>query len=451
MGALLSLCTLRSHGTLPISILRFLGELKRAPARTPNPSRPVFAVNIVVVNDFAYVNGGAGKVALGSALALARLGHKVTLFTAVGPIASELKNVPGLETICLGQREIVDNPNRGQAIRQGLWNVSADARFRVLLAGLSRDQTIIHFHGWTKALSSSVVRVAVSLGFQIVLTLHDYFGACPAGTFYNHRRQEICHLRPMSAGCISSNCDSRNYGHKLWRVGRQWIQSHFGLLPSGVHEYIAISDLSVEILKPFLPRASRIHRVRNFIDIEPMPAVKVESNQLFSFSGRLSAEKGPLLLAECSRDAMIETLFIGDGPLRRRIEETSPYASCTGWLPAIDAIAQLRRSRALVFPSLWYEGQPLVVAEAAAMGIPAIVPDTCAAKEQVTDGVTGLWFRGGDSNNLKEKMKYLRDNPSVAREMGREAFRRYWQSPATLDAHCQSLQQVYESTLAPSV
>ena len=41
------------------------------------------------------------------------------------------------------------------------------------------------------------------------------------------------------------------------------------------------------------------------------------------------------------------------------------------------------------------------------MGIPAIVPDTCAAREQVVDCVTGLWFRGGNSDDLQQKMEYL--------------------------------------------
>lgn len=404
-------------------------------------------MNIIVIHDFGYVNGGSGKLALGSAVALSQLGHKVTMFVAVGPAAPEIANMPGLETICLDQLEIVNNPNRSQAMVQGVWNLAAAVRLKRLLAGLDRRETIIHVHGWTKALSSSVVKVAVSLGYRVVLTLHDYFVACPAGTFYNYPQHKICHLRPMSTACISSNCDTRNYGHKLWRVGRQWVQNHIGLIPEGVHDYISYSDLSEELLRPFLPPTARIHRVRNFIDIEKQSPVDVETNHLITFCGRLSMEKGPLLLAECSRDRSIETLFIGDGPLRQQIARIAPQSSCTGWLSGTEATAQLRRSRALVFPSLWYETQGLVVAEAAAMGIPAIVPDTSAAREWVDDGSTGLWFRGGNAQSLAETIAHLKDHPSIAARLGHEAFCRYWQSPASLGAHCKSLQQVYRSVL----
>jgi len=407
-------------------------------------------LNIVVVNDFAYFNGGAAKIALGSAMALALLGHSVTVFTAVGPVAPELTDTPKIEVICLGQKEIVSNPNRGQAVVQGFWNFAAATRMRVLLASLDKNETIIHVHGWTKALSSSVVQAAISLGFRVVITLHDYFVACPAGTFYNHPQHAICHLRPMSAACISSNCDSRNYRHKLWRVGRQWVQNHLGHLAEDVQEYIAISTLGEEILKPLLPRSARIHRVNNFNDVAKLPKVDVETNQHFTFSGRLSAEKGPVLFAECARDSGVEALVIGDGPLRQQVENIAPEASYTGWLSHADGTAQLRRSRALVFPSLWYEMQGLVVAEAAAMGIPAIVPDTSAAREWVTDGITGFWFRGGDAKDLTAKMKSLNDNPSIAARMGDEAYSRYWRSPPTLDTHCEGLQKVYQTILTTS-
>jgi glycosyltransferase involved in cell wall biosynthesis len=404
-------------------------------------------MNVIVVNDFAYVNGGASKIALGSAIELARSGNRVILFAAVGPVAAEFLNVDGLQVICLEQNEIVDNPNRAQAVVQGFWNSTAKARMQDLLAGLDSSQTIIHVHMWTKALSASVIQAANALCFRIILTLHDYFVACPAGTFFNHPQQAICHLRPMSASCIASNCDSRNYGHKLWRVGRQFVQHQFGMLPSGVQDYISISDLSEEVLKPFLPPQSRIHRVTNFIDLKQMPAADVESNLLFTFSGRLSPEKGAMLFAECSLSLGMPTLFIGDGPLRKQIEQLAPQASCTGWISPTEAAAGLRKSRALVFPSLWYETQGLVVAEAAAMGIPAIVPDTSATREWVENGTTGLWFRGGDARDLAEKIAYLRDNPAAAANMGKEAYRRYWRSPATLSGHCEELEKVYQSVL----
>jgi glycosyltransferase involved in cell wall biosynthesis len=43
-----------------------------------------------------------------------------------------------------------------------------------------------------------------------------------------------------------------------------------------------------------------------------------------------------------------------------------------GRLPAADVAQLMKEARALVFPSRWYEGQPMVVLEAFAAGLPVL-------------------------------------------------------------------------------
>ena len=405
-------------------------------------------MNVLVLNDFAFVNGGASKIALRSAVELSRLGHRVILFTSVGPVDPELEDVSGLELICLDQLDLVNDPNRAHAFTQGLWNSIAGNRLKSLLKTMNSADTVIHLHMWSKALSSSVVNVALDLGFKIVLTLHDYFVACPTGTFFNHPQQAICDLKPMSMRCVACNCDSRKYAHKLWRVGRQLIQKRFGHIPDGIRDFISISDLSEDLLSPYLPDQSKIHRVPNFIDVSQASPMDVASNTQFAFSGRLSPEKGPLLLAECARELGLETVYIGDGPLRVLVEKTAPSSRSTGWLSSEAATEKLRKSRALVFPSLWYETQGLVVAEASALGIPSIVPDTSAAREWVENGVSGLWFKGGNREDLLRKLICLRDSPALAESMGAAAYKRYWENAPTLRKHARQLENVYSTMLS---
>lgn len=404
-------------------------------------------VNVVIINDFAYVDGGASQIALGSAKALARRGHSVTLFTGVGPVEEELSQVDGIEVFCLQQYEIAKDPDRARAMIAGLWNRKAAIEFERRLGKLNTSDTVVHIHTWTKALSSSVVRRALDLGFPIVLTLHDYFSVCPTGGFFIHPSQQICHLQPMSVACISTNCDSRNYAHKLWRVGRQWMQSHPGHLPSHVKDYISISAVSERIIAPLLPQGARLHRVNNFIDVQQDSPVNAGGNEMFSFVGRLSPEKGPGLLAACAESVSFPLQFIGDGPLKQALAERLPHAVFTGWVSQAEVRGALRRSRALVLPSLWYETQGLVVSEAAAMGVPAIVPSTSAACEWVEDGVTGLIFEGGNAADLGRKIAHLRDKPELAKAMGTNAYTRYWKWPMTAAHHCGQLEIVYRKIL----
>ena len=64
-------------------------------------------MNIVVVSDFAHVNGGNAAVALGSAVGLAARGHAVTLFAGAGPVDERIL-ASSIAVICTDQYSIAD-------------------------------------------------------------------------------------------------------------------------------------------------------------------------------------------------------------------------------------------------------------------------------------------------------------------------------------------------------
>jgi glycosyltransferase involved in cell wall biosynthesis len=403
--------------------------------------------NIVVVNDTAYVNGGGAKVAIASSVGLAKNGWDVFFLAAVGPVAPELAECSGLAVTCTNQFEILSDPNRFRAMTQGLWNVPARAAMLALLEKLDPRKTVVHVHLWAKALSSSVIRAAIDRRFRVVLTLHDYLYACPTGTLFNHRKEAVCELEPMSLRCLSTNCDSRNYAHKVWRTTRHSIEQSAGGLGRGLTSFVALGQHSFDTLSSHLPASASVRFVPNFVDMEKPQPAPVGRNQGFAFSGRLVAEKGPCLAATAARLAGASITFIGDGEQRDAVSSINPASRILGWLPHVEAVNALRAARALVFPSLWLEVQPLVILEAAANGIPVIIPDCSAARDLVEDKVTGLWFRMGDAKDLAEKLKLLED-PILASKLGSASYERYWSSPPTLARHIEKLEALYHDILA---
>lgn len=405
-------------------------------------------MTIVVTADFAYVNGGAARIALESAKGLAGRGHQVVLFTAVGPVAEDLRQVPGLRNVCLEQKDVWQDPNRVRAATHSIWNFTASQRMAEVLATLDPSDTVVHLHSWTKALSSSVVRAARSRGFRVVTTLHDFLTVCPTGTLFHHAKGRCCQLKPLSGACVATNCDSRSYAHKLWRVGRHLVQQGIGGLPAVSGDFIAISEASERMLRDLLPAGFRLHHVQNFTQVPQCEPASVDRNGTVVYVGRLSAEKGPVLLAACLERLRVRGVFIGDGDLAEAVHARCPSAEITGWLTPAQVQERLRQARVLVLPSLWFETQGLVVAEAAAMGVPAIVPERSGARDWVRNGVDGLWFRGGDANDLSDKIALLLSEPALAARMGRAAYSRFWSAPPTLDRHIEDLEAVYGSMLA---
>jgi len=109
---------------------------------------------------------------------------------------------------------------------------------------------------------------------------------------------------------------------------------------------------------------------------------------------------------------------------------------------------QIRRALALVLPSLWYETQGLVVLECAASGVPAIVPDLCAASEFVEHGRTGLIFKRGDKADLADKMRSLLADRALAARLGRAAYEKFWAAPPSAQAHAAGLLDIYRQMLS---
>lgn len=398
--------------------------------------------NIIIVNDFAYINGGAAKVAIVSAIELSRKGYNVTFFSAVGPICNELKNSK-VNVICLNQNDILHDKNRVRAFFTGIWNIKAGKAMKNLLNNYDDSNTIVHVHGFMKSLTSSVIRAVINKRFKMVVTLHDYFVSCPNGGLYNYKTEKICKVKPMSIKCAVCNCDSRHYYHKIWRTVRQLVQISIASVPNKVKNYIYISQINKNVLKKYLPLNANYYYVRNPIDVQKEKRVEAEKNNIFVYVGRLSEEKGVLLFAKAAKILNCDALFIGDGELKETIKQFYPNVKLTGWLDKSDVNNYLQKSRCLVFPSLWYEGLPLTVLEAKSKGIPVIVSDECSGREVIKDRQFGLWFKRNNIEDLVSKMSILMDDNTLVSNISKATYRDYWNDSYDLETHINMLLECY--------
>lgn len=395
--------------------------------------------NIVIVNDRAYVSGGAGKVAFMSGKELARRGYRVIVFAAAAPIDKSLEEA-GVEVICLGQHGILQEKNRLKAAVQGIWNVKAYKEFKRLLTTLNPHETIIHFHGWTKALSASVLFAASRYKIPIAVTIHDYFLFCPNGGLYDYTTHKICNKHPYSCSCYLTNCDSRNYLQKIWRILRLYIQNKT-LCKNKKITFLYISEMSKKNSLPYLPQGTRMMYLPNPVELGDNETVNISNNEYYLYLGRLSPEKGADLFCKALTELGLKGLLVGDGHIKQELQTKYPHMEFAGWASGERKKQLMRRAKALIFPSLWYETFGLTVAEAKSYGIPCIVPDRCAASEQVEDGITGYIFKIGDVESLKKAIiKYEKTDIIQMQKNIQESFH---PENFSLDNHIKRLESVY--------
>jgi len=399
--------------------------------------------NVIVICDYAYVEGGATKVAMNSAIELQKHFH-VVYFTAVGPVSKELEESQ-VEVVCLDQKDILHNENRLQAVKQGLYNQSSRNRLRTLLKQYSPDDTVVHVHTWTKALSSSIFKELEIQGFKVLLTVHDYFLVCPNGGLFNYKEHHICEYAPLSAKCVCTNCDSRNYGNKLFRVLRQRIQNK-NIRSCHNISYIFISNFEREQLLRRNPGIHKQYFLLNPVDVGTRIKVPCENNQFYTYAARMTEDKGIRIFCEGITKANVKGLVLGNGILFDEMKKKYPNIEFTGWVDKDGMKKYMQKTRCYVFSSIYYEGAPLTPIEMMSCGIPCIVSDKNASRDLIEDGVNGFLYDGYDSDALAKKIALCKDDLLISK-ISNTVFHDFDNSDYSLHEHVSKLIQIYQETL----
>lgn len=394
---------------------------------------------VVIVNDFNYTQGGASKIAIDTARMLNECGLKVYFFSAVN---KKEENIDGITYVSTNQNEALKEKNKIQGAINGIYNFKAKKELKKLLKGLNPENTIVHVHGWTKALSSSIFYVLDKMKFKTVLTVHDYFLSCPNGGFFNYNENKICQFKPMSMKCLKCNCDSRNYLFKIYRIIRQIVQN--SIIKKIKANAIYISNFSKNKLDNKYAKSWNNITIANPAGFEKTNIEQyMNINESFIFIGRLSKEKGIELYCEAIEKTNSKGIVIGDGDLKEELEKKYKNIKFYGWREKEEIKEKLLKSRALVFTSLWYETMGLTAIEAISLGIPVIVGDKCSTSQYIKNNENGFIYKIGDLEDLCKKIEILKDD-KIVKKMKEVTYKNYWLDPFSDDKYIKNLLKFYE-------
>lgn len=403
-------------------------------------------MRVIVVNDFARINGGAGKVAIESALALAGAGTPTHLFAAALTPDPAHEGVPNLTVTGLDAPHVNDLPIRRKLLR-GISNPEIGEAFDRVLAQYDSNDTVVHIHSLRDANTLAIVRPIVRRGFPWLMTAHDYMLTCPYSGFYDHEFEAICTRKPMGLTCITSRCNGGSRVARMWFLARFVAQNRAGL-PGRIPLILAPSDAAGAILRRDLPPDLPMETLLAPIGPPPGPRVEAERNRGFLYVGRFSPEKGAVLFAEAAARASVPAEFVGKGVQEEEIRRANPEAAMSGWLDRDGVQDAVARSRAVVFPSRWYETFGLSALEAVAAGVPVLVSDAAVTREIPETYGSGTLFPTGDANALASLLTRVAGDDELVRGWSETGWSRYAEAPLTMDRHREELLEIYGRVLA---
>lgn len=374
---------------------------------------------VVILNDLSEPKGGATALALASALALRARGVPVA-FLAGDVGSNPALAAAGVEVVALGQARL-ESMGRLRAFAGGLYNPAAHAMAARWIAMHDTPGTVYHLHGWAQILSPSVLAALRAVQPRTLLHAHDFFLACPNGSFSDLKTGAVCPLTPLSASCIAANCDRRAYAHKLWRVTRQAVLGRVG----GIGQAPAVLAIH-EAMRAYLMRGgianSAIETLPNPVRPWSPTRIAAENNGEFLFVGRLEATKGPDLAAAAARAAGVPLRFVGSGVMEARLRADYPEMAFSGHVPPEGIGAIAAKARALLMPSRYPEPYGLVAAEALWSGLPVIAAETAFLSRDIVAAGAGAAVDPRDTAAFAATLRHVRDDDAVTQAMSLAAF-----------------------------
>ena len=307
---------------------------------------------------------------------------------------------------------------------------------------------ILHVHNYWFMLTPSILKAAADEGVPTVLTLHNYRLLCPGNSLM--RNNHVCEecldgkaIRSLWHRCYPDRSLLKTY--LSWRLYTRTLNK--GFFCEWIDAYIALSEFGRQkFIEGGLPE-NKIYVKPNFM-IDPLPVnISTAMGKCAVYAGRISPEKGVLDLMKAWRGIDFPLVVLGEGPQMEKVKKIAPRnVTFVGQKSRRETLDLVGNSAFFVFPSLWYEGFPLSLLEAMALGKAVIASDLGPRREIVDDGVTGFLFKSGDTNDLREKINRLSENPGLQSSMG-QAGRGIYLERYTPERNYLMLMEIYKQII----
>lgn len=327
--------------------------------------------------------------------------------------------------------------------RSTVW--SQLARRRVADALQESAAQVMHVHNTFAAASPAVYGAALQRGIPVVQTLHNYRLVCPAATAFRDGRActDCVGLAVPWPGVLHA-CVRGSRPQSLVAATGAVVHRLRGTYTREVSRYIALTEFQRRLLVDGGLPAEKLGVVPNFLEPDPGPGSQQREGVIFV--GRLSVEKGIRTLVNAGRLAPGLVTVFGDGPLAPDVEDAARHGmlSYRGPLQPDGVLVHMRNAAALVVPSIWFEGLPMVVLEAFATATPVIASRIGSLAELIDDGVTGLTVEPNDPTGLADRIRWAAAHPDEMRSMGASA-RVAYEARFRGEAHLAALRAEYET------
>lgn len=391
---------------------------------------------LIVHNKYQFAGGEDTVVAQDSAL-LSKYDHKVFLYERHN---DELKSRGRLGRLLLPF--------------ETLYSVRTVREVRKMIRDNHID--IVHVHNTLPLISLSVYYAAKKEGCRLVQTLHNFRFVCPGAIlFRDNHLCEDCLTKGLSCS-VQHSCYRSSKVQTALVAFMTWFHRKIKTfqLPDA---YIALTEFQKSRFIPFLPK-EKIFVKPNYLE---KPILKDDTDVLaqitqlgdyYLYVGRIEKVKGIFVMLEAFKNMPDRKLVIlGSGPEDEAVRTFIKEYSCSnisflGFTPHEKALLYLSHAKAMLLPTLWYEGFPMSIVESMALGIPVIASDSANIASILEHKKHGYLFQTGNSVDLCDGIRWIAADADRMREIQNNCLDTF-ENLYTPEVSYQKLMNIYKNEL----
>jgi len=299
-----------------------------------------------------------------------------------------------------------------------LSNPSTNKLLKAKLISFKPDIVYVH-NTWFKA-NLGIFNVLLKEKAKVILKIHNFRFACTdtfsASKHFNNK--EFCHK------CGNMNSKSRvfnkyfetSYTKSIFVVlyGKKYIN----ILREYNLKIIALNEFCKDYLIKKGVNKNKVFKNYNPFEISDNYIYSADSGYVV-YAGALVEQKGIVELLESWKESKtnLKLLIIGTGQLESKIinKYSSKKIEFLGFLENEQTKELIKNSRAVITATKMFEGQPRLISEASAYGIPSIYPSFGGLDEYFPQDYK-LSFKQFDYADLVVKIQLLQNKNLLIEE-----------------------------------
>jgi glycosyltransferase involved in cell wall biosynthesis len=296
---------------------------------------------------------------------------------------------------------------------KSVYSFEARRKLRRLLSDFRPD--VAHLHCIYHHHSPSILPVLSEAGIPAVMTAHDLKIACPNYKMLN--RTGVCERCKHGSvlNVVRHRCVRDSLAASAIVAAESGLQRTMQTYRKHLAKIVAPSRFFLEKFVEWGWPRDQFAYIPNFVDTSRFTP-SFDAGDYFLYFGRLAQEKGVATLMRAAKLAGVPLKIAGTGPLEPQLHalqaELRGDVEFVGFRSGEALHALIRRARAVVLPSEWYENAPMSVLESFAHGKPVLGARIGGIPELIDEDETGATFTSGDIADLSAALLALQAMPN---------------------------------------